>query len=75
MECRQECQGEPCGDAGFVHGINILESPRGTYDAVILAVSHKEFLELDIRAICSTTDSIIYDVKSFLDRKVINARL
>ncbi len=57
------------------YGIDLIETISEKYDAIILAVSHKEFLEIDMREICSTTDSIIYDIKSFLDRKITNARL
>ena len=55
--------------------INLVESISDKYDAIILAVSHKEFLELDMRSICSSTNSIIYDIKSFLDRSIVDARL
>lgn len=57
------------------YGINLVDTISEKYDAVILAVSHKEFLEFDIRAICSSSDSIIYDIKSFLDRSIVDARL
>jgi UDP-N-acetyl-D-galactosamine dehydrogenase len=57
------------------YGIDLIETISDKYDAIILAVSHKEFLELDIRAICSSTDSIIYDIKSFLERSIVDARL
>lgn len=57
------------------YGIELLTTISDKYDAIILAVSHKEFLEFDIRAICSSSDSIIYDIKSFLDRSIVDARL
>jgi UDP-N-acetyl-D-galactosamine dehydrogenase len=57
------------------YGINLIETISDKYDAIILAVSHKEFLELDMRAICSSKDSIIYDIKSFLERSIVDARL
>jgi UDP-N-acetyl-D-galactosamine dehydrogenase len=57
------------------YGINLIETISDKYDAIILAVSHKEFLELDMRAICSCKDSIIYDIKSFLERSIVDARL
>ena len=57
------------------YGVDLVETISGKYDAIILAVSHKEFLELDIRSICANSDSIIYDIKSFLDRSIVDARL
>ena len=57
------------------YGVDLVETISNKYDAIILAVSHKEFLELDIRSICANSDSIIYDIKSFLDRSIVDARL
>ena len=57
------------------YGVDLVETISDNYDAIILAVSHKEFLDLNIRAICSSSDSIIYDIKSFLDRSIVDARL
>ena len=57
------------------YGVDLVETISDKYDAIILAVSHKEFHELDMRAICSSSDSIIYDLKSFLDRSIVDARL
>jgi UDP-N-acetyl-D-galactosamine dehydrogenase len=70
---------DPHADPEYVkveYGIGLLPKPEiGSYDAVILAVSHKEFLNLDIRALCKGTDSVIFDTKSFLDRATVDARL
>lgn len=44
------------------------------YDTVILAVSHKEFLDIDIKSLCKK-NSIIYDVKGVLPRGIVDARL
>jgi UDP-N-acetyl-D-galactosamine dehydrogenase len=57
------------------YGVDLIEKITAKYDAIILAVSHKEFLELDMRAICRSADSIIYDIKSFLERSIVDARL
>jgi UDP-N-acetyl-D-galactosamine dehydrogenase len=57
------------------YGVDLVETISDKYDAIILAVSHKEFLELNIRAICASSNSIIYDIKSFLDRSIVDARL
>lgn len=44
------------------------------YDAIILGVAHKEFLSLDIRASLNT-NGVVYDVKGFLNRNIIDGRL
>ena len=46
------------------------------YDAVILAVSHKEFLNMDIRSLLKNKETgVIYDVKGVLPTDIIDARL
>jgi UDP-N-acetyl-D-galactosamine dehydrogenase len=45
------------------------------YDAIILAVSHKEFLKIDLNGLCENDNTIIFDTKSFLDRTLVDARL
>jgi UDP-N-acetyl-D-galactosamine dehydrogenase len=57
------------------YGIDLIGSISDTYDAIILAVSHKEFIDIDIKSICSSENSVIYDIKSFLDRSIVDARL
>jgi len=44
------------------------------YDAIILAVSHQEFLELEIANLKSDM-GVIFDVKSLLPKQIIDARL
>jgi UDP-N-acetyl-D-galactosamine dehydrogenase len=45
------------------------------YEAIILAVSHNEFLTMDLRGLKKSGISIIYDIKSVLDRSQITSRL
>lgn len=44
------------------------------YDAVILAVAHDQFKELDIKAL-GKNNVVVYDVKGILDRSMIDGRL
>jgi UDP-N-acetyl-D-galactosamine dehydrogenase len=39
-----------------------------------LAVSHKEFLDMDVRALVKE-GGVVYDVKGVLPREVVDARL
>lgn len=44
------------------------------YDAIILAVSHEEFLTMDLN-ILKKNPSVVYDIKACLDRNLVDARL
>ena len=44
------------------------------YDTVILTVAHDEFLQLDMQALLAE-ESVLYDVKSILDRDSVDGRL
>jgi UDP-N-acetyl-D-galactosamine dehydrogenase len=54
--------------------ISDFDKLGANYDAVILAVSHNEFLKLDITKLKSQT-GVIFDVKSLLPRDAVDARL
>lgn len=57
------------------YGIDITNTLNDNgFDAVILAVSHKEFLNIDIRSLINK-GGVIYDVKGFLDKTIIDGRL
>lgn len=46
------------------------------YDTIILAVSHNEFLNIDIRSLLrDRVNSIVYDVKGVLPKEIIDGRL
>lgn len=49
-------------------------APKSKFDAVILAVAHQEFINLDIRDMVGT-NGVIYDVKGVLPRDIIDGRL
>ena len=44
------------------------------YDAVILAVAHKEFMDLDVKSLVKD-GGVVYDVKGVLDRNTVDGRL
>ncbi len=52
-----------------------LNNSLQKYEAIILAVAHKEFLLLDYNSLKKNNNSIIFDVKAFLDRKIVDLRL
>ncbi len=51
-----------------------LATNGNTYDAVVLAVAHKEFADIDL-SILSKPQSVIYDIKGVLDRDKVDGRL
>ena len=62
------------------YGIDILkdgiDDMKDTMDAVILGVSHQEFLSLDVRSFLRNQKAgVVYDVKGILPRDVIDGRL
>ena len=70
---------DPWADADKVtkeYGIGIVGSvsDKDCFDAVILAVGHKQFLDLDIRSLVGK-DGVVYDVKGILPRDIVDARL
>ena len=57
------------------YGVDVVnEFPQGEYDAAVLAVAHNQFKELDIPAHLKA-HHVIFDVKGFLPREIIDGRL
>ncbi|WP_160136402.1 nucleotide sugar dehydrogenase [Chryseobacterium sp. c4a] len=55
-----------------VHILAKLENKK--YDSIILAVSHNEFLEMDIQKL-KKDNAVVFDAKACLDRSLVDARL
>lgn len=51
-----------------------LDELTGNYDSIVLAVSHNQFLNLDLQALKSDI-GVIFDVKSLLPEGMVDARL
>jgi UDP-N-acetyl-D-galactosamine dehydrogenase len=57
------------------YGIEMIDDGQFKhYDAVILAVAHHQFLDIDYRGI-KEKGALIFDTKSFIDRNLVDARL
>jgi UDP-N-acetyl-D-galactosamine dehydrogenase len=68
---------DPHADAEEVkeeYGIR-LTPDLGKYDAIVFAVAHDEFIQLDLGKIKRNDDAVVYDIKSILDRNFVDARL
>ncbi len=65
-------------EARKAYGVRLVEAPEpGSYDAIILAVAHRQFVEMggeSIRAL-GKPDCVVYDVKSVLPRSLVDGRL
>lgn len=58
------------------YGIDILEQlvVGEKYDSIIIAVSHNEFLEMNLETIKSE-NAVVFDTKACLDKNLVDARL
>lgn len=57
------------------YGIKLIDRLQNTYDGIILAVSHQDFLKIEFDKLKSSDSSVIFDTKAFLDRSLIDSRL
>ncbi len=59
------------------YGIDLISSKKDIkikYDAVVLAVSHKEFLSIDLKEFVKD-NHVVFDVKSVLSKELTDSRL
>jgi len=57
------------------YGIKLIDEIKEKYDGILLAVSHKKFSLIDIESLKNDSKSIVYDLKGFLPRNLVNSRL
>ncbi|WP_282638569.1 nucleotide sugar dehydrogenase [Sphingobacterium thalpophilum] len=57
-------------------GISLLEAlpESDCYDSIILAVGHREFVQLDLKNL-KKDPAVVFDIKGILDRNLVDARL
>ncbi len=68
---------DPHADAEEVkheYGLKLISSLSKKYSAIVLAVSHNEFKDINWSSI-QNPNTILYDVKGFLDKSRVTARL
>jgi UDP-N-acetyl-D-galactosamine dehydrogenase len=72
---------DPCADlaqAQHEYGITLVQNPEpGSYDAIVLAVSHHQFKTMGARAIraLGKPEHVLYDLKYLLPADVSDLRL
>ena len=59
----------------YEYGINLIDEIKEKYDGILLAVSHNKFSEIDILSLKKDPESVVFDLKGFLPRSLVNARL
>jgi len=57
------------------YGINLIDEIKEKYDGILLAVAHNKFSEIDILSLKKDPESVVFDLKGFLPRSLVNARL
>ena len=77
MQDLQVAAFDPFANAAAVfakHQIKLVTNLE-RYDAIVLTVAHDFFKSLNYEALKKSDNSIIYDTKAFLDKKIVTARL
>ena len=65
-------------EAEHEYGISLIAEPKpGSYDAIVVAVAHKEFVELGVNGIrgFGSPNTVIFDIKHVLPKDESDGRL
>jgi len=57
------------------YGIKLIDKINDTYDGIILSVAHDKFADIDLKLIKKDKKGIIFDLKGFLPRNIVDSRL
>lgn len=57
------------------YDIDLINDLTHKYDGILLAVAHKKFSEIDIKFLKNDPKSIVFDLKGFFPRNLVDARL
>tara|TARA_Y100000022_G_scaffold198282_1_gene208305 strand:+ start:922 stop:2187 length:1266 start_codon:yes stop_codon:yes gene_type:complete len=57
------------------YGIHLIDEIKEKYDGILLAVSHDKFSMINIESLKKDSNSIVYDLKGFFPRNLVNSRL
>jgi UDP-N-acetyl-D-galactosamine dehydrogenase len=52
-----------------------MSTKNQTYDAIVITVAQTFFTSLDYDKLKNGSDTILFDTKSLLDKKIVTARL
>ena len=79
MEWRRPCK-VTCGNPAAVrteYGLTSfkdLKALASNYDAIVAAVAHREFSDMSLRKY-TCADGVIFDLKGFVPRDIVDGRL
>jgi UDP-N-acetyl-D-glucosamine/UDP-N-acetyl-D-galactosamine dehydrogenase len=65
-------------EAEHEYGISLVAKPKpGSYDAIVVAVAHKEYVELGVSGIRSfgSPNTVVFDIKHVLPKEASDGRL
>lgn len=68
---------DPWADKEEVHeeyGISIISELNDKYDGIILAVSHQEYINLNLEDL-KKSNAVVFDIKSLWSKNIVDARL
>ena len=57
------------------YSINLIDKIQGKYDGILLAVAHRKFSSIDIPSLKKDPESVVFDLKGFFPRNLVNSRL
>jgi len=70
---------DPWADAAEVkkeYGVELISDiTNKTYDAIVAAVSHKEFENIDVKELRKNDTTVIYDIKGIIPKQLVDCRL
>lgn len=61
-------------DIRHEYNLSLINTPSNEYDCILLAVSHDQFKDFDFN-LYKNQNIVIYDIKSYLKKELIDARL
>ena len=56
------------------YGIDLIREPQNQYEAIILAVAHKNFSQIDLNLL-KMNSTVVFDLKAFWPQEYVTARL
>lgn len=66
LTCQSELVSDPSNSKSAKQSHPVIQSPSHQFDAVVLTVAHKEFLDLDLNHFLKD-NGVVYDVKGILE--------
>jgi UDP-N-acetyl-D-galactosamine dehydrogenase len=69
-----DCEADT-GEVKEEYGIHLIDEIKEKYDGILLAVSHNKFSMINIESLKKDSNSVVFDLKGFLPRNIVDSRL